>query len=411
MSKATSPLILARRHVLRAVGSAGLLMATRPAWGQARTTDLPLLGGPTRRPFTSDFPQKRDMILQRARPPLLETPFEVFDQGIFTPNDRFYVRWHWAMIPTDIDTTAYRLQVHGHVQRPLALSLQALLKMPRVEIAAVNQCAGNSRGLFEPRVTGAQWANGAMGNALWTGVRLRDVLEKAGVKAGAVQVRFAGMDEPVMPDAPDFSHTLAIDHARSEEVILAYAMNGDALPLLNGYPLRLIVPGWFGTYWVKMLNDIEVLDQADSGYWMAKAYQEPQTPGSTMAPGQTGVTMGPVGVMPPRSFITNLKDGATVKSGQPALVRGIAFGGNAGLASVMFSMDDGRNWQPATLGQDHGDYSFRGWQATFVPNGPGPHALRVRATNTKGETQPMTAIWNPGGYSQNRVEATTVTAI
>lgn len=410
MPKASSPVIVNRRHLLRWGGAAGLLLTARPAWSQALTAELPLPGGPGGRPVTSDFPQKRDMILQRARPPLLETPFEVYDQGVFTPNDRFYVRWHWAMIPTDIDTGAYRLQVHGHVRRPLSLSLPEILALPRVEIAAVNQCAGNSRGLFQPRVTGAQWAHGAMGNALWTGVRLRDVLDRAGVKAGAVQVRFAGMDEPVMPDAPDFSHTLTIDHARSEEVILAYAMNREALPLLNGYPLRLIVPGWFATYWVKMLNDIEVLDQPDGGYWMTKAYQKPDTPGSTMIPGQTGVKTGPIGAMVPRSFITNLRDGATVGAGRPTLVRGIAFGGAAGLATVAFSADDGRNWQPAVMGEDHGDYSFRSWEARFTPATAGAHVLRVRATNRNGETQPLTAIWNPGGYSQNRVEAVTVTA-
>jgi DMSO/TMAO reductase YedYZ molybdopterin-dependent catalytic subunit len=199
--------------------------------------------------------------LQRTRPPLLETPFEVFDQSVLTPNDRFFVRWHWAVIPTAVDVDAFRLTVHGHVNQTLSLSLNDILALPRVELVAINQCSGNSRGYFQPRVPGGEWSHGAMGNARWTGVRLKDVLDRAGVKAGAIQVRFDGMDEPVVADAPDFMKSLDIDHARDGEVMLAYAMNGEQLPLLNGFPLRLIVPGWYSTYWVKMLYDIEVLDR------------------------------------------------------------------------------------------------------------------------------------------------------
>jgi DMSO/TMAO reductase YedYZ molybdopterin-dependent catalytic subunit len=161
------------------------------------------------------------------------------------------------------------------------------MAVPRVELAAVNQCSGNSRGLFLPRVAGAQWAHGAMGNAKWTGVRLRDVLDLAGVKAGAVDVRFNGLDEPVVPDAPDFMKSLHIDYARDGEVMIAYAMNGEQLPLLNGFPLRLVFPGWYSTYWVKMLSDIEVLDEADDNYWTTTAYTIPDTPYANITPGQT----------------------------------------------------------------------------------------------------------------------------
>ena len=265
-----------RRRLLAQAGAAGLAMASVPAW--ARTVDLPLPGGPGARPITTAFPQKGAMILQRTRPPLLETPFEVFDQGVFTPNDRFFVRWHWAVIPTEIDVDKFRLAVRGHVNQPLSLSLKDIMSLPQVEMAAVNQCSGNSRGFFQPRVAGGEWGNGAMGNARWTGVALKSVLDKAGVKAGAVQVRFNGMDEPVVPDGPDFMKSLAVDHARDGEVMIAYAMNGRPLPLLNGFPLRLIVPGWYATYWVKMLNDIEVLDQPDANFWMKTAYTIPDTP-------------------------------------------------------------------------------------------------------------------------------------
>ena len=188
------------------------------------------------------------------------------------------MRWHWAVIPTDIDTDKFALTIHGHVNQPLSLSLKDILHgLPSVQLAAVNQCSGNSRGFFEPRVSGGQWANGAMGNALWTGVRLKDVLDKAGVKPGAVQVRFKGLEEPVVADAPHFMKSLDIDHARDGEVMIAYAMNGEQLPLVNGFPLRLVVPGWYATYWVKMLNDIEVLNQPDTNYWTKIAYTIPDT--------------------------------------------------------------------------------------------------------------------------------------
>src|SRR6202140_188369 len=192
-----------RRHFLKASSILGTMVATAPAWANG-SVELPLPGGPNERPLTTAFPQKGQMILQRTRPPLLETLFEVFDRGVFTPNDQFFVRWHWAVIPTEVNVDSFRLAVHGHVNQQLSLSLADLLAMPRVEVVAVCQCSGNSRGLFQPRVAGAQWENGAMGNARWTGVRLRDVLDRAGVKAGAVAVRSSGLDDPVVPAAPKF---------------------------------------------------------------------------------------------------------------------------------------------------------------------------------------------------------------
>ena len=234
--------LITRRRLLGVAG-VGALALTNPSWAET-TIDLPLPGGPGARPITTGFPQKGPMILQRTRPPLLETPFEVFDKGVFTPNDQFYVRWHWAVIPNDIDIGKFSLTVRGHVNQTLSLSLNDILHgLPSVQLSAVNQCSGNSRGLFQPRVPGGQWANGAMGNALWTGVRLKDVLDKAGVKPGAVQVRFKGLEEPVVADAPHFMKSLDIDHARDGKVMIACAMNGEQLPLVNGFPLRLIVPG------------------------------------------------------------------------------------------------------------------------------------------------------------------------
>jgi DMSO/TMAO reductase YedYZ molybdopterin-dependent catalytic subunit len=403
----SSPWLVSRRRFFRTAGAATLALSPLPALADT-TIKLPLPGGPDERSITTEFPQKGALILQRTRPPLLETPIEVFDQSVFTPNDKFYVRWHWSNIPASVDVNSFRLAVHGHVNQSLSLSLNELMAFPRVELVAINQCSGNSRGYFQPRVPGAQWSHGAMGNARWTGVRLKEVLDRAGVKAGAIQVRFNGMDEPVVPDAPDFMKSLNIDHARDGEIMLAYGMNGEALPLLNGFPLRLIVPGWYSTYWVKMLNDVEVLDQPDTNFWMKTAYTIPDTPHANVKPGQTGFKSVPISRMVPRSFITNIKPGDSLPTGGLALARGIAFGGDTGVSRVDFSSDGGRSWQQAELGKDEGKYSFRQWQLRFPTPGKGSHVLMVRCTNSSAETQPDTPTWNPSGFMRDVIEQTPV---
>ena len=391
---------------------AGSMLALASAPGLAATgPEFPFPGGNGARPLAKDFPQKGNMVLQRSRPPLLETPFTDFDSGVFTPNEKFFVRWHWSVIPTEIDPAAYRLKVRGQVERELSLSLSELAGFERVEIAAVNQCSGNSRGFFEPRVPGAQWGNGGMGNARWSGVRLRDVLDKAGVKSGAVAARFSGLDQPTVSEGPWFRKSLTIDHARQPEVIIASAMNGKPLPMLNGYPIRLVVPGWYSTYWIKTLNDIELLDAPDDNYWMKTAYLIPDTPHADIKPGQTGVTMVPINRMVPRSFITNLGAGAKLKARSNATVRGLAMGGDCGVAKVEVSADGGQSWNDAKLGRDEGPYSFRQWTAKVAIPQAGNVTLAVRCTNTKGEVQPDKANWNPSGFMRNVVEHLPVTVI
>ncbi len=399
---------LTRRRLLRQAGAAGLTLTAAPTMAQT-TVQLPFPGGVGERPIITSFPGKGAMVLQRSRPPLLETPFAVFDKDVFTPNDRFFVRWHWAAIPTDVNADTFRLTVRGHVNQALSLSLNDILAIPRVEIAAVNQCSGNSRGFFEPRVPGGEWGNGAMGNARWTGVRLKDVLDRAGVKAGAVQVRLNGLDKPVVADGPDFMKSLDIDHARDNEVMIAYAMNGEQLPLLNGFPLRVVVPGWYATYWVKALDDIEVLDRPDDNFWMKTAYTIPDTPRADMKPGQTDVKMVPINRMVPRSFITNLTAGQILHPGVSTLVRGIAFGGDTGVAKVDLSIDGGKTWQAATLGRDEGKYAFRQWQSQVTLTARGETMLLVRCTNSSGLAQPAESNWNPAGFMRNVIESTHVT--
>ena len=251
----------------------------------------------------------------------------------------------------------------------------------------------------------------SMGNALWKGVSLKALLDSAGVKAGALQVRFKGLDTGILPQTPDFVKSLDVDHSLDGEVMIAYAMNGERLPLLNGYPLRLVVPGWYATYWVKMLNDIEVLDKPDDNFWMTRAYLIPDTPLADIVPGQQGVKLIPINRMVPRSFFTNLKDRAEIKVGETRTVRGIAFGGDTGLAKVLFSADAGSSWQEARLGPDHGKYSFRQWTVELRPSLAGSQTLMVKAFNTSGASQPDHANWNGSGFMRNVVESVSVQSV
>ncbi|RVU05826.1 oxidase [Novosphingobium umbonatum] len=406
---------LSRRKWLQGAALGGISAALAPAlWAKGaakpRMVDLGLPDKPSLRPLTRAFPQKGEMILQRMRPPLLETPMAVFDQHILTPNDQFYVRWHWGNIPESVDVDAFRLKIRGHVEREVEFTLHDLLHgFERIEVVAVNQCSGNSRGMFQPSVAGAEWGHGAMGNARWTGVRLRDVLARAGVKAGAVDVRFGGLDEAMVAEAPKFLKSLSVDHACDGEVMIAFAMNGEPLPLLNGFPLRLVVPGWYSTYWIKMLSDIEVLPAKDSNFWMAKAYQVPATPFGHVAPGTADFPKEPISRMVPRSLLTNLAEGQKVRAGTPLTLSGIAMGGDCGVEKVEISIDGGEHWNLATLGKDLGPYSFR--RFTHQVNLPeGVVKILCRCTNTKGISQPLTMNWNPNGYMRAGVETVTIHA-
>jgi sulfite dehydrogenase (cytochrome) subunit A len=401
-----------RTFLRRAAWGAGGILATSAvnavAGGQERVT-LPFENGA--RELVA-FPQKRPLIVLTSRPPQLETPFAVFNEGLLTPNDAFFVRYHWSGLPLSIDPAAYRLRVTGKVDRALELSLDDLRRVQApVEIVAVNQCSGNSRGHFTPRVNGGQLSNGAMGNARWTGVPLKAVLERAGVQAGAVQVSFNGLAQPPLGDGPDFVKALDLDHARDGEVMLAWQMNGAELPFLNGYPLRLVVPGYYGTYWIKHVSDIQVLDTPFQGFWMSAAYRIPDNACACVEPGTTPSATKPIGRFTVRSFVTSLQDDGRVPANRETVVRGIAFDGGQGIAEVSFSSDGGATWQAARLGTNHGRYSFHEWTARFTPKGKGPLQLKVRATSRSGETQPLTPVWNPAGYMRNVVETVKVLAV
>lgn len=393
------------------LGSASLLtsinaLAKTASKTANKTATLPFENG--ERPMAK-YPQKRLMIVQTSRPPQLETPFSVYNEGVITPNDAFFVRYHLADIPLDIDPAKFTVEVKGKVDKPLKLSLAEIRKMPANEIVAVNQCSGNSRGFSNPRVAGGQSGNGAMGNARWKGVPLKTVLDKAGLQAGAKQVVFNGMDGPVSEKTPDFIKALDLDHARDGEVMLAYAMNGEDLPMLNGYPLRLVVPGYYGTYWVKHLNEITVIDSIYDNFWMKTAYRIPDNDCNCVEPGTAPKATIPINRFAVRSFITNLSDGAKVKAGAETKLKGIAFDGGSGIKEVAVSTDGGKTWLPTRLGKDLGKYSFREWHAA-VKLPAGAHEIKVRATGNNGKTQPMEPLWNPAGYMRNVVETVHVTA-
>ena len=393
---------------------AAFAAAGATAWkaGAAASIILPFENG--ERPLVR-YPQKRPLIRLTTRPPQLETPFAVFNEGVFTPNDAFFVRYHLTVSPPAaqlLTPEAFRLTVKGAVRQPLTFSVADLRQQfEPVEIVAVNQCSGNSRGFFNPRVPGGQLGNGAMGNASWKGARLRDVLRKAGLAPEAKQVTFDGLDKALVPQTPDFVKALEVDHALSEDVLLAYEMNGEELPWLNGYPLRLVVPGYYGTYWVKHVHEISVLEKAFDGFWMSTGYRIPDNTCACVDPGTTPQKTIPIGRFNVRSFITSLTDGEKLRRGSQTMVKGIAFDGGAGIQKVLFSEDDGAQWRETTLGKDLGRYSFRPWSIPFAAARPGKYDLKVRAINRSGESQPAEPRWNPAGYMRNVIETVRVEVV
>lgn len=391
--------------MLGTAGMSGRLIAA----DEGDAIELPFANG--KRPLVK-FPQKRELMLVTRRPPQLETPFPIFNDGIITPNDAFFVRYHLANIPLKIDDATFRCEVRGGVKTPLSLSIEDLKKnFEQVEITAVCQCSGNSRGFFTPRVGGGQLGNGAMGNAKWRGVRLKDVLEKAGLAAEAKQVSFNGLDKPAVEKTPDFIKSLDLEQIMAGDVILAHTMNGEPLPMLNGFPLRVVVPGYYATYWVKHVNEITVLSEPLANFWMATAYRIPNTEGACIEPGTTPKSTVPISKMNVRSFITSHGDGANIKVGAPVTVRGVAFDGGEGIKEVQFSADGGKSWSVAELGADAGKYSFREWKFSFTPAGKGSLAWKVRAFNRVGQSQPLEPLWNPAGYMRNVVETVNVNLI
>ena len=397
---------LARRTFLAGLG-AGLAAVSVGRGPRRLEAADPILAG---RPLVR-YPEKADLILLTSRPPQLETPMRYFAQAI-TPNDAFFVRYHVSPVPTSIDLDTWRLRVTGRVDRPLELSMDDLrTKFSKAGLTAVCQCSGNSRGRFSPRVLGGQWGDGAMGNAAWAGARLRDILAAAGVRQGALQVTFDGLDKPGYPSVPDFVKSLDLTRVLEDpDVLVAYEMNGQPLPVLNGFPARLVVPGWYATYWVKNLAEVSVIDHVFEEFWMKPGYRIPDTACGCVPPGTAPARTVPIHRMTVRSFIVIPADGARVAAGRPTPVTGIAFDAGAGIGTVELSDNGGATWRRADLGPDLGRYSFREWNVAWTPARPGLHRLMVRAVNRFGESQGLEPLWNPAGYLRNVVEEVEVQA-
>jgi DMSO/TMAO reductase YedYZ molybdopterin-dependent catalytic subunit len=342
------------------------------------------------------------LITRVTRPFDAETRVQEF-ASYLTPNDRFFVRSHFGPPqPEQIDENVWRLHVKGLVDRPLELTLKDLEKFDRVSLTAVVQCSGNGRAFHRPRAPGVQWERGAVGNAKWTGVRLRDVLIRAGAQPSARHLQMLGADRPVSTMTPLFLRSIPIEKAMHPDTLLATHMNGEPLPLLHGAPLRLITPGWMGEACVKWLTDLTLQEEEAKGFYMETAYRYPDPPvepGTALNPRD----MKPVEAMIVKSLIVSPVSGAALKLG-PVTVEGVAWTGESKVIKVEVSIDHGQTWANARLVGEDGPYGWRQWQFIWNPRQPGVLTILARATDGHGLTQPMASQWNPGGFLWNGVD-------
>jgi DMSO/TMAO reductase YedYZ molybdopterin-dependent catalytic subunit/mono/diheme cytochrome c family protein len=346
------------------------------------------------------------LISRSLRPADLETPVALLDSFV-TPAPSFFVRSH-MVVPT-VDEATWMLTIDGEIAKPDMISLADLRRMPRATVTTTMECAGNGRAFFEPKVAGIQWGKGAVGTARWTGVRLADLLDRSGPRSGATHVRMSGADRP-FGTQPPFVRQLPIAKAMHPDTLVAHTMNDGPIPLLNGSPLRLVVPGWEGAYSLKWLNRLTVATGEHDGFWVAGAYRYPRTdvtPGSVVNARDMAPLMGLV----VKSLITRPLDGALVAAGR-STVAGFAWAGESDIAGVEISIDGGASWKPARLTGPRVKYAWRrfGYDAVLVDRRS--YDIRSRATDMHGNVQPPTPRWNPSGYLWNapdqiRVEAAT----
>ncbi len=331
--------------------------------------------------------EKKGMRILSARPEDLEMPMEGFRDWI-TPVEHFFVRSH-HYTPT-VDAAAWRLTVAGKVTSPLTLTLEELKAMPALELVAVLECAGNGRGLYEPSMPGLQWQHGGVGNGRWRGVRLRDVLKRAGVQPEGKHVLFDGADVPVGKQ-PEFQRTIPLSKALADQTLLAYEMNGAPLDPSHGFPLRVVVPGWAGDSWVKWVTRVEVLDREFDGFFMKTAYRHP---GRGVEP---GVPVKPEEMRP----VEEIQVKSIIAETGPA-VRGVAYAGETPVARVEISLDNGRTWKAAKLTSPKTRYGWVSWEYSWQPPS-NYYTVMARAFDTQGRTQPYAPEWNPSGYQWNVV--------
>jgi DMSO/TMAO reductase YedYZ molybdopterin-dependent catalytic subunit len=350
------------------------------------------------------IPGKRPMILHNDRPEDLETPLQYFDSWL-TPIDAFFVRQHIPR-PAPIDPEAYRLTVNGMVSQPLKLTLAALRSLPQYTVPATIECTGNGRGFYTPKVPGIQWMRGAIGNAEWRGPRVGDVLKMAGAGSSAAYLETDGADTG-MASTPDFVRSLPMAKAVHPATILALTMNGQPIPEIHGFPVRLIVPGWDGTSSVKWVIRISATSQPNHGFFMNPAYRYPKyslPPGSHPKPAELEV----IEAMPVKSCITRPQDQSKFPLG-PLTIRGFAWAGEQSIERVEVSTDGGSRWRDARLSNPKLPFAWRLWQIDWRPSDPGYYTILSRATDSAGRVQPFVAAWNPSGYLYNAIDRIGIT--
>jgi sulfite oxidase len=368
-------------------GPAGLLAAAfDPQAGEA-----PVVAG------------KEGMIVRSLRFLDLEMPMDFLDSWV-TPVPHFFVRNHMHE-PYSLDAGEWRLKIEGEVEKPLSLTLADLAKVEAHSVTNTLECAGNGRAFHRPIVPGVQWQRGAVGNARYGGVRLRDLLQRAGVKSTGKHVMFAGLDE-VPGKVPPFIRSIPIEKAMDADTLIATQMNGAPLNKHHGFPARALVPGWIGAASCKWLATIKVLDKEFDGNFMKPGYRFPNKP---VQPGASvsADDMHPITGLNVKSVIAGPVDGATVKLGT-IHIHGAAWAGEADITKVEISTDGGATWQPAQLSPDHARYAWRLFSLAWKPPKPGDHQIMSRATDSQGRVQPQAAEWNPSGYLYNAIDKVNV---
>ena len=406
--------MITRRHLLGTASAGAALAASgtilprfAEAAGVGLTPGVP--EGISSYVTMGTVPGKKPLIQLSDRPPNYESPLEYLRTPI-TPNDQFFIRYHLSDIP-EVKAETYKIAVGGDgANGQASLTLDDLKKMPAVEVVAVNQCSGNRRGLSKPHVQGVEWGYGAMGCARWKGAKLKDVLDKVGLKKEAIEIAFNGADGPAVPATPDFIKSIPVWKAIEDTTIIAYEMNGQPLPHFNGFPARIIVPGWTGTYWIKHVITINALTKPQGGFWMNPAYRVPvgKFPLRDRFITQENAASTPITEMVVNSLVTSHREGDKVKTGK-VTVSGMAWDGGYGIRTVQISTDGGKTWVSATLGQDLGRFAFRPWSFDITAKS-GKNSVMVNATNAIGQSQTTALIFNPAGYHNNVIQNLTLVA-
>jgi sulfite oxidase len=382
-----------RRDFLKQMSGAAIVVGAAPSLVPSLAWALSLPQSQT-----VDLPGEDGMIVRSFRFVDLETPVEYFNTWL-TPVPHFFVRNHMHE-PSEVSVEDWRLIVGGEVEKAVTLTLPDLSKLASHSVVNTLECAGNGRGLHRPQVPGIQWGKGAVSTARFSGPRLRDVLQRAGVKSTGKHVMFRGLDE-VPGKVPSFIRSIPIEKALESDTLVATHMNGAPLTKHHGFPARALVPGWIGAASCKWLTQIKILESEFAGNFMSPGYRfpnQPVKPGDAVKPEDTHVLTG----LNVKSVISGPLDGSSLKAGKVA-VCGTAWAGEADIVKVEISTDGGTSWNAASLGHEQAHYAWRLWRYEWKSKG-GDYILLSRATDSQGRTQPATPVWNPSGYLYNAVD-------